>query len=277
MEKSRTRRTSNGVLRRLKAIFGAVFFVHNLSKAVPWLVGFVASATLGAYAWIESRSFLFTVAAGILVSATVVLSISFAVWFLGLRRRTWRQRAEEAEGANAREIHAREAAEARADEEAARRKRSDLANDLVKGMSLWPLQISDATEADKETGEWIAETMQPAMDELMPGVGLGIVGWRDGLYTLLCGVKIPKHFAAILPKRSNRHLGDCLRELGIAEEVRRVNLSQDMLSAAGLEWLVCVRNGSNLDEPAETVFAAGARIIADARRGIGGGANLLPV
>jgi hypothetical protein len=257
------------IAKRLSAWIRSAIFVHNAAQALPWLVGITIATSLGAYAWIESRPFLFTVAVGVIAAGLIVLGLGFASWFLNRRRHGWRQRAEAAEDVLNESIAARYRAEGEAKAEAARRERSDLANDLVKGLNLWSLRISDSSSADEETSHWISDVMQPALTELMPTAGLGLVSWREGTYRLLCGTRVPKLIRALLPKRSSRHMGECLRRLGIGDEVHRINLSEDMLSPMGLEWLLCFRNESTLDEPAEAVLAAGARIIADARRGIG--------
>lgn len=254
---------------RLNAVIRSAVYIHNAAQALPWILGLTLAVTLGAYAWIESRPFLFTVAAGVVAAGCIVLALGFGTWFLRRRQHGWRQRAEAAEDLLGESIAARDVAEQKAQAELERRQRSDLANDLVKGLNLWPLRITNSSSADGETSAWISEVMHPALVELVPNAGLGLVSWRDGTYRLLCGIRVPVLIRALLPKPSNRHMGECLRRLGIGHEVQRINLSDDMLSPLGLEWLLCFKNGSTIDEPAEAVLAAGARIIADARRGLG--------
>lgn len=251
--------------------------VHSLTQAIPWLGGIVVSVVAATFGLVKPSDVALAFAAGIGAISTLVLGINFLVWFLEKRKRGWRDHAKKSEE----QIKQRDEdlAETKALLRVEREKteRLQIATNAMHGLSLDPLVIRNPLRANDLTKDWIAARFLPALSRLAPGVGLGLVAWRDGTYRLVCDHGVPDIVRVVLPKRTSNHLSICIDRLGLGKSAV-VPLSEGMMNPEGQEWLVAFPERNSLDDPAESVFAVGARIIADARSG-GDGRTLasLPV
>jgi hypothetical protein len=112
------------------------------------------------------------------------------------------------------------------------------------------------------TAEWLTRHMLSPMLELSPGLGLGVLRWRDGEYSLPYDVGVPMPIKQILPKHTNREFSHCLAEMQLTHH--SLPLAENM-SRSERVWLLAFPEGEfDFDLATDTIFSVGAGIIADA-------------
>jgi hypothetical protein len=251
--------------------------VHNVAQALPWLGGIVLAAVTATFGFAKPSDVALSFGAGVGVLSALVLSINFLVWFLERQRIGWKNHAKQYE----KQLKQRDEdlAESAHHLEIEREKteRLQIAAAAMHGLSLDPLVIQSQDHANDRTRDWISSRLHPVFSKLEPGVGLGLVAWRDGTYRLVCDHGVPEIIRAMLPKRTNRHLSMCMNRLGLNDPAV-FPLSEGMMNPEGQEWLVAFPEDGRLDHSSESVLAVGARIIANARsRGDGTASAVMPV
>ena len=225
--------------------------VHNLSQAVPWLVAVVGAVATGAYGAAASSPTLLAVAAGVGTASVLTLLLNFLAWFLERRRRGYKQ-----------ELGVKEILHGEAEEMA-------VALRLIRDLNLVPLKLVDPLRLYEETSEWLTKYLMPALWKVSPGVGVGLLQWKaldpTGEYRLAYDAGVPEIVRSVLPKQTNRHFTKCLAIL--KQKNHRHGALRDDHTQQVKDWLVAFPE-AEFSKSAEAVFSTGARIVADAWRGI---------
>jgi hypothetical protein len=209
----------------------------------------VISAGGATYAWLDSNALVLAGAVGAASASILILAVNFSIWYLNKRGKGWRKKAKD-----------RAVDHVERDLERKVSGRMALALKLCRDLSLHRLEISDPSRRLEETSAWLTARLWPAMKQLSPEIGIGVLQWHSGLYSLGYDAAVPEIIRKVLPKRTNREFSACLAELQLIHH--HVPLGESMGRDEGA-WLIAFP-GEDFDLAIDTVFSVGAGIVADA-------------